>query len=70
MSIIQTDYMGDGVYACYDEFGGIWLHANDHKNPSDRVYIEGYVWDNLVSFKSRCDRSQCKSKLKEKKDAI
>ena len=32
-------YCGDGVYAIFDGYG-IWLHANDHKNPSDRIYLE------------------------------
>ena len=32
-------YLGDGVYAMYDGMG-VWLHANDHLNPTDRVYLE------------------------------
>ncbi len=31
-------YLGDGVYAISDGFG-IWLHANDHLNPTDKIYL-------------------------------
>lgn len=47
------DYLGDGVYALYDGFG-IWLHANDHKNPTDRIYLEPNVLDSLNHFDERC----------------
>ena len=50
-----VEYVGDGVYAIYDSFGGIWLHANHHLNPTDRVYLEGFVWDNLLKFKKHCE---------------
>lgn len=42
-------YLGDGVYAIFDGFG-IWLHANDHKYPSDRVYLEPEVLRGLIRF--------------------
>jgi len=32
----------DGVYAGYDGFG-IWLHANSHEDPADRIYLEPQV---------------------------
>jgi len=44
-----ASYIGDGVYAIYDGFG-IWLHANDHENPTDRVYLEPKVLNQLVRF--------------------
>ena len=39
-------YLGDGLYAIFDGHG-IWLHANDHENPTDRVYLEPKVYDAL-----------------------
>lgn len=48
-------YLGDGVYALFDGWG-IWLHANDHLNPTDRVYLEPEVFTALVGFKKRCDK--------------
>ena len=47
------EYIGDGVYAIFDGYG-VWLHANDHKNPTDRVYLEPSVWRSLNNFVSRC----------------
>jgi hypothetical protein len=58
------EYLGDGVYALFDGFG-IWLHANDHENPTDRVYLEPEVLEALNRFNQRClaatkGESQCK----------
>ena len=45
-----TLYLGDGVYAIADAYGGIWLHANDHQHPTDKVYLEPSVYEALVRF--------------------
>jgi len=42
-------YLGDGVYAIFDGFG-IWLHANSHSEPTDRVYLEPNVLQGLIIF--------------------
>lgn len=42
----EMDYMGDGVYVIFDG-QGFWLHANDHANPTDKIYLEPGVWENL-----------------------
>jgi len=44
-----ASYLGDGVYALFDGYG-IWLHANDHKNPTDKVYLEPSVLESLNRF--------------------
>ena len=44
-----ASYLGDGVYAIFDGFG-IWLHANDHEHPTDRVYLEPQVLTDLIAF--------------------
>lgn len=49
----NREYLGDGVYAIFDGFG-IWLHANDHKNPTDRVYLEPSVLSSLNRFANSC----------------
>lgn len=49
---IEWDYAGDGVYVGYDGFG-LWLHANDHANPTDRVYLEPTVMEALVRIAKR-----------------
>ncbi len=49
---MPVDYLGDGVYALYD-YTGIWLHANHHATPTDRVYIEPQVLKNLNTFVER-----------------
>jgi len=43
------EYLGDGVYAKYDGFG-VWLLANDHLNPTDKVYLEPSVLEALNRF--------------------
>jgi len=47
---VPASYLGDGVYAIFDGYG-IWLHANDHENPTDRIYLEPSVFDSLVRFR-------------------
>lgn len=44
-----AEYLGDGVYAIFDGFG-VWLHTNDHANPTDRVYLEPNVMQALIRF--------------------
>lgn len=44
-----ASYLGDGVYAIFDGYG-IWLHANDHEHPTDRVYLEPEVLQSLLDF--------------------
>ncbi len=46
----EYEYLGDGVYVYYDGSGGIELRANDHLNPTDKIYLEQYVLDKLVRF--------------------
>jgi len=42
-------YCGEGVYAIFDGYG-IWLHANDLKNPTDKIYLEPSVLCSLNRF--------------------
>lgn len=35
----EIEYIGDGVYVCFDGHG-FDLRANHHEHPTDRVYIE------------------------------
>lgn len=44
-----TMYLGDGVYAIFDGYG-IWLHANDHRYPTDRIFLEPSVMQALIRF--------------------
>jgi len=46
---VPASYLGDGVYAIFDGYG-IWLHANDHLRPTDRIYLEPPVLQALVNF--------------------
>ena len=46
---MPASYLGDGVYAIFDGYG-IWLHANHHEHPTDRVYLEPQVLRDLVAF--------------------
>ncbi len=42
-------YLGDGVYAIFDGYG-VWLHANSHDNPTDKIYLEPDVYQALKIF--------------------
>ena len=44
----KWEYYGDGVYAKFDQ-SGVWLHANSHDEPTDRIYLEWQVLDSLVT---------------------
>ena len=48
----NEEYLGDGVYAIFDG-RGIWLHANDMKAPTDKVYLEPSVLESLFGFAGR-----------------
>lgn len=52
MTTENADYIGDGVYAGFDGFG-IWLHANSHDHPTDKVYLEPNVLVGLINFAKR-----------------
>ena len=50
------EYLGDGVYARAlkgNVDGGVWLLANDHLNPTDKIYLEPAVLEALVRFVHR-----------------
>jgi len=49
-----VEHCGDGVYAIYDSMG-IWLHANHHLQPTDRVYLENRVLEDVLKFKKHCE---------------
>lgn len=49
----MKEYLGDGVYAIHDDYGGIWLHANDLDLPSDKIYLEPKVYEALLKFRER-----------------
>ena len=46
---VPVSYLGDGLYAVFDGFG-IWLLANSHEDPTDKVYLEPDVFQALVNF--------------------
>ena len=46
------DYIGDGVYLKYDGYG-IWLKANHHLYPTDKVYLEPIVLKSFIHFLER-----------------
>lgn len=48
----EPTYLGDGVYAGHDGYH-IWLHANDHVNPTDRIALERAVYLSLKRYAQR-----------------
>ena len=49
----KKEYLGDGVYAIFDNFC-IWLHTNNPDYPTDRVCLEPEVMERLKQFSDRC----------------
>lgn len=48
----QTAYLGDGVYARIQD-GMIKLGANHHEAPTDVIWLEESVLQNLIQFAER-----------------
>ena len=51
-SMNSWEYLGDGVYVNFDGFG-IWLHANSHDKPTDRIYLEPQILQSLNEYAER-----------------
>jgi len=52
----KVEYIGDGVYV-YKEYGGVWLLANDHLQPTDSIYLEPSVYKALCDFMNRPEKT-------------
>ena len=48
----QIEYLGDGVYAAHDGFG-LWVLANDHQKPTDKIYLELPILEALNRFAAK-----------------
>jgi hypothetical protein len=46
------DYIGSGVYVEYVA-GGVWIKANHHEHPTDKVWLDNYAWQSLKRFMER-----------------
>jgi len=42
----DVHYIGEGVYAEFDGYG-VWLLANSHDKPTDKIYLEPYVLETI-----------------------
>lgn len=51
--ILMKDYIGDGVYITWDGYG-FQLRNNDFNNPTDIIYLEPSVVENLNEFVNKC----------------
>lgn len=60
------EHLGDGVYALFDGYG-IWLHANDHADPTDRIYLEPEVFAALTRFN---DKAEAMKKAQAEKNPV
>jgi hypothetical protein len=50
---VKKTYLGDGVYVVYDEaegIDGIILTTEDGINVTNKIYLEGSVYENLIAF--------------------
>jgi hypothetical protein len=52
---VPAEYLGDGVYVIYDGYG-IWLHADSHEFPTDRIYLEPEVLEKLNNFAKEVEK--------------
>lgn len=46
-------YLGDGVY-CKKEGSVYCLMANDHRHPTDTIFMEDSEINNLIEFVNKC----------------
>lgn len=53
----KVEYLGDGVYAEFDGFG-VWLLANSHTNPTDRIYLEPGILGILVALMEKSQEEE------------
>ena len=49
-TVIRRRYLGAGVYAAFDDFGGVWLTAEDSISTTDVIYLEPGVYEALRRF--------------------
>jgi hypothetical protein len=52
----EWEHCGDGVYVKYDGYG-LWLHANSHAAPTDKIYLEPNVTTKVLEYKDRCEEA-------------
>ena len=64
MKMNEWSYIGDGVYANPDP-SGVWLHANDHLNPTDKIYLELSVLEALLLQAKQIYHKNDKGKLND-----
>ncbi len=50
-------HLGDGAYAIYTPYG-VWLHANHHLNPTDRVWLDNAAVKSLSDFITKCKKEE------------
>lgn len=48
----DQDYLGDGVYVGHDGYQ-LWLYANHHEHPTDRIALEPSVLEALIRYAER-----------------
>lgn len=60
----SATYLGDGLYAIFDGFS-IWLHANSHDDPTDRVCLEPKVFKALIEFEKAAKTKEVIERCKE-----
>ena len=49
---MEAEYLGDGLYVAFDGYQ-LCLMANSHAEPTDTVYLEPMVWEQLVAYVER-----------------
>lgn len=52
--LYNIEYIGDGVYVQFDGYG-YELRANDHRFPTDKIYLEPEVFESLLRFEKQCE---------------
>ncbi len=63
----MKDYLGDGVYVELNGHTHIILKANSPDNPTDTIYLEGFVIKNLLRFIDDAKRAYSSINTEENK---
>jgi hypothetical protein len=57
----DQEYIGDGVYVGHDGWH-IWLYANHHENPTDKIALEPEVYERLLAWVEKLSKQKVASK--------
>jgi hypothetical protein len=53
----HPEYLGDGVYASFDDAFQIWLHTEREEGKVERIALDSEVFSALVRYRNKMDEA-------------